>query len=945
LGLAVFLLAAAALEFTRATGRVAAVWPANAVVVAAFLRTPARRWRALGAAALLGCLGANLAEGDSLTTALGLALANGAEITICAGLMRRFVGAAPDLTHTRQLLRFVGAGLVAPLASALAAAYVLAGAGHPDFWRTFAEWYPVDALGLLIVTPALMTVTPQALRDLRRRARTGRAWAPAAALAAALATAFGQEALPLQFLVMPALLFCALTLDVLAAALGVLATAVVAVVATLTGHGPAMMIHGDAVERLHALQGFLLMQSLVVLPISAVIAGRSRLEASLKASLADAEQAKLRLEESEGRYRLLADASSDVVIKIDRHDVIQYASPSVRRYGYSPEDLIGVSGFSLVHPDDKAKLQRIIGGLFSTGQVDPGIDRTYRLRGAGGGWAWFEGNPTIIKDDQGAPVAVVSQLRDISEKVAAMHKLAESETRYRLLADNATDTIFCYRRGGIFTYVSPAVAALLGYEPGELLGNAGPLLIHPEDQPAVFAHFQGYVDRGPSAEPIRFSYRAFRKDGSMVWLEAHPRAIYDQDGQFMEFQDVVRDITAHVELEGRMREAQAAAEAAAEAKGQFLANMSHEIRTPLTAILGFAGLLAERGKLDELGKQHLERVRSAGHSLLSIVNDILDFSKLEAGGVELKPRPTRLAESVHEILLMFAPQAAAKGLALDFATTSELPEWVELDLDRLRQVLFNLVGNAMKFTDTGSVGLRLAYDFPGQRARIEVADTGPGIEPEDQQRLFQRFQQVDSSTTRRHGGTGLGLAISKGLIEAMGGDISLTSAPGVGSTFAFEISAPVCDAPANQLDGAGAMASLDGARVLVVDDNIANREIALAILEAAGAEVSLAESGARAVALAAGSPFDVILMDRRMPGMDGEEAMRRIREQPGPNDNVPILAFTADAQAGDGATPEGYAGVVRKPIVAEELIAAIDRSTRWTGGPTAATELADADAA
>ena len=944
LGLTVFVLAAASVEFTRVTGSVAAIWPANAVVVAAFLRSPLGRWRDLAAAALLGCACANLATGDTLTTSLGFGLANGAEALVCAGLVRRFVGPTPDLTRIGHLLRFAGAGLVAPLASSLIAAGFLAKTGELAPWRAVAAWYPVDALGLLIVTPALMTVTPDAMRDLGRRVLDGRGLAPAAALAAALALTFSQQ-VPLQFLVMSALLYCAITLGVAGAALGILVTSVVAVAATVTGHGPAMMIRGDLADRLHAQQAFLLMQTLVVLPIAAVLAGRTRLEESLKTSLAEAEQARLRLEESEGRYRLLADAASDIVIKVDHDDVVQYVSPSVRRYGYEPEALLGVSGFSIVHPDDKAKLQQLIGELFSTGEVDQSIDRTHRLRAANGAWVWFEGSPTIIKDEDGAPIAVVSQLRDISEKVAATRKLAESERRYRLLADNSTDVIGCYGQDAVFTYLSPAIRGLMGYEAEEMVGKSIPSFMHPDDVKPVLRRFRDHLAEGPDAKPIRFSYRAFRKDGSMVWLEAHPKAIYDQDGQFVEFQDVVRDVSAQVELERRMREAREAAEAATAAKSQFLANMSHEIRTPLTAILGFAGLLAERGRLDDLGAQHLERVRAAGQSLLSLVNDVLDFSKLEAGGIELKPQPTPLTEAVHEILLMFAPQAASKGLSLDFITEPEPPGWVEVDLDRLRQVLFNLIGNAMKFTEAGSVSLRLAYDRSRERARIEVVDTGPGISEADQALLFQRFQQVDSSTTRRHGGTGLGLAISKGLVQAMGGDIRLISAPGAGSTFAFEISAPICDEPANLPNGSPVATALDGVRVLVVDDNLANREIAQAILEAAGAEVTLAEGGAQALDIAAGQPFDAILMDNRMPGMGGAEATRLIRQRRGPNDNVPILLFTADAPAHGGATPEGYDGRVNKPIVAEQLVSAVDRSTRWSEDPATTTEPSDADAA
>jgi CheY-like chemotaxis protein/anti-sigma regulatory factor (Ser/Thr protein kinase) len=363
--------------------------------------------------------------------------------------------------------------------------------------------------------------------------------------------------------------------------------------------------------------------------------------------------------------------------------------------------------------------------------------------------------------------------------------------------------------------------------------------------------------------------------------------------------------------------------------------MSHEIRTPLAAILGFTGLLGTRPGLDEVSLGYLERVNFAGQALLALVNDILDFSKLEAGQVEVTPKsisPTQLAQGS---LLIFTPQAEAKGLALHFLAEDGVPDLVRLDPDRMRQVLLNLIGNAVKFTDAGSVTLRLGYNSKAQQLHVAVEDTGPGLTRAQQKKLFQRFSQVDGSSTRRHGGTGLGLAICKAVVEAMGGSIGVRAAPGVGSTFHFYMAAPEVTATAvHDLEAAPAP-RIEDVRVLVVDDNPANRLLASTILEGVGAEVTLAASGEEGVETALALPFDVILMDMRMPGMDGETAVQRLRSQPGPNQAIPILAFTADADLSRFTDPAGgFTGAVSKPLQPDALLTAIAQCTGWDDADT-----------
>ncbi len=380
-------------------------------------------------------------------------------------------------------------------------------------------------------------------------------------------------------------------------------------------------------------------------------------------------------------------------------------------------------------------------------------------------------------------------------------------------------------------------------------------------------------------------------------------------------------------LKKQLRAALVRADQAAEAKAEFLANMSHEIRTPLTAVIGFAGLLAERPDLDETAGRYVARIGGAGRALLAIVNDVLDFSQLEAGRIAIAPRATAVIDAAREVLDLFALPAAEKSIALRFEAALAVPSHVTVDADRLRQILLALVGNAVKFTTCGAVTLRLGYDAAAERLSAEVIDTGPGIAAHQRARVFQLFSQIDASTTRK-GGTGMGLAISGGLATAMGGRITLSSRLGRGSTFRLELPAPPAEVAVIAAPGAWTDDVLIGLRVLVVDDNAANREVARAILEQFDVEVSEAADGLDAVELALRLPFDLILMDMRMPGLDGRSAVREIRRRPGPNQAMPILAFSAD-NVGDVPDMDDlseFQGWVLKPIQPLAMLAAISQA-------------------
>ncbi len=385
-----------------------------------------------------------------------------------------------------------------------------------------------------------------------------------------------------------------------------------------------------------------------------------------------------------------------------------------------------------------------------------------------------------------------------------------------------------------------------------------------------------------------------------------------------------------VRRQAAARAAQARAQAANQAKSEFLATISHEIRTPLNSILGFAALVADEADLSAENRRRLELVGRAGRSLAEIVGDLLDFAKLEAGRLELTLAPCSPSAVLRDAAAIVAPAAAEKGLSLAVEAPDD-ERLLMLDGARLRQILINLLSNAVKFTAEGQVSASLTYGAEPGALRFEIADTGIGIAPDVQARLFQRFSQADSSISRSYGGTGLGLAISRALVTQMGGQIGVVSALGQGARFWVDLQVEPAGSPHRPVDpGASAIELAQDAapRVLLVDDHPMNRELGEAILTLAGCDVITAADGAQALALVAGGGFDVVLMDVHMPVMDGLAAARAIRAMPGRVGATPIIALSADALPEQIARcrQAGMDDHVSKPIDRNALIQAVARA-------------------
>jgi signal transduction histidine kinase/ActR/RegA family two-component response regulator len=424
-------------------------------------------------------------------------------------------------------------------------------------------------------------------------------------------------------------------------------------------------------------------------------------------------------------------------------------------------------------------------------------------------------------------------------------------------------------------------------------------------------------------------YRQIDKDGAPVWIETSFTVVYDEvTDSPAEVICLSRDISARKALERDLVEALERAEAAASAKADFMANMTHELRTPLNAIVGFAGVLKGSGDLTQRDARHVGLIDDASGALLTVVNDVLDFSKLESGAFELDPQPFDPLALARSAAALVEDQAAAQGLSLEVGADGVI-EPVSGDGPRLRQVLLNLLSNALKFTSQGGVTLRLAQRPAGDGAvalRIVVSDTGIGISPEKQVAVFDRFSQADASVSRRFGGTGLGLAICKRIVELMGGSIGVQSREGRGSTFWLELELPLA-ARAAAPDAQGAVAELDRPlRLLLVEDVAVNRELVRVILESFDIEIDTATNGAEAIDAVSRAAYDLVLMDVQMPVMDGLTATANIRALPDPDmRRLPIIAMTANVLPDQvkRCLNAGMNGHVGKPINPAALLETI----------------------
>jgi PAS domain S-box-containing protein len=547
--------------------------------------------------------------------------------------------------------------------------------------------------------------------------------------------------------------------------------------------------------------------------------------------------------------------------------------------GCSVEELLALTPNELLHlfhPDDREIVgQRGVDRL--AGLVVPSRYEVRILR-RDGTVCWIEAFCTCL-DYRGRPATQIAAI-DMTERKKAETQLCENEEKLRLVADFTYDWEYWRAPDGTFPYISPACQRITGYPLEDFyhMPELMLLIVHPEDRKLLIEHMrQEYTQRGTHALVFRIVTRA----GTTRWIEHICQPVYDSEGRWLGQRASNRDITDRKQAEIALYQARETAEAATRAKSAFLANMSHEIRTPMNAIIGMTRLLHDTPLAPEQ-RDYVETIQFSGEALLTLINDILDFSKIEAGRIELEQAPFGLRDCIEETLELLAPEATAKGLELACWMDTDMGERIVGDENRVRQILVNLVGNAVKFTEKGEVVVCVCRspgsdpDAPSQ-VHLIVRDTGIGIPADRLDDIFQSFSQADSSTTRKYGGTGLGLTISRRLAEAMGGRLWAESEVGIGSTFHLMVPAepviseqpPFCapDQP-----------ELQGRRMLIVDDNATSGEILSGYTEAWGMDTHVVSTTSDALAwIAQGGACDIVLLDMPLPG--GDAAMLAAQTQ------------------------------------------------------------------
>jgi PAS domain S-box-containing protein len=552
-----------------------------------------------------------------------------------------------------------------------------------------------------------------------------------------------------------------------------------------------------------------------------------------------------------------------------------------------------------------------------------------------------------LRDPSGIVIGVIGAAVDITQRVKAEQQLRLSEERWQLALRGNNDGLWDWNAQTGEVFYSPRWKQILGYQeqeigscPREWEGR-----VHPDDFPRVQRELQDHLDR--KVPFYSTEYRILAKDGSYKWVLARGQAVWDERGQAIRMVGSHTDITERRIAQEALKTAKEQAETANRAKSEFLANMSHEIRTPMNGVLGMIELVLET-KLSIVQRDYLETAKDSARSLLSLLNDVLDVSKIEAGRFELTPANFSIRDCVADALRMFSVTTQQKGLILSTIFDQDVPQWLWGDPLRLRQIISNLVGNAIKFTDHGQVSVRVGLERATDAnvaLHFQVTDTGIGIPTEKQAWIFEPFRQVDGSSTRRFEGTGLGLAICTRLVQLMGGRIWVESRLGSGSTFhfiaPFETGAPLPGIPlADSRDPrhASSLAALAlgtapiwrfggrAFRILVAEDNIVNQGVVAAVLEKAGYDVVLAADGREALEDFGRLPFDLILMDIQMPRIDGLAATAAIRAaEKISGGHVPIIALTAHAMEGDRALclEAGMDDYLTKPLDLSDLRATV----------------------
>jgi PAS domain S-box-containing protein len=644
----------------------------------------------------------------------------------------------------------------------------------------------------------------------------------------------------------------------------------------------------------------------------------------------------LQLRDSEELFRSLVEGVKDyAILMLDPQGcVASWTESAERLMGYSRAEIMGrdfASFFTSAdrecgHPDEILRAAALDGRSEEQG---------WRLRKDGSRY-WAEALITAMREETGSLRGFSEIVRDITERKKSDEQIRQSEEQFRALLESAPDAVLIADSRGIIALVNAQAERIFGYGRQEMVGQPVEMLIPEEARTGHARQCEGYRGSGSARRMgVGMELNGLRKNGEEFPVEVSLSPIATANGSWVAA--AIRDISERKLVERQLVIARQKAEEANRAKSAFLAAMSHEIRTPMNSILGMSDLLSETD-LNDAQRQYVQIFRRAGANLLNLINDILDFSKIEAGHLELERTEFQLRELVDQAVELVAPKARGKGIALVSRCSPNVPSWFAGDSTRLRQVLINLLGNAIKFTETGEVVLTVQDPQPGSDDLLEfsVSDTGIGIPAEQLETVFEDFKQGDSSTTRKYGGSGLGLAISRGIVERMGGTISLASEIGKGSTFRF--SARLQPIRERQEEAVIAVQDFHGHRVAIVDSSTTNRLILRETLAGWGIEAAEFASCEDTLADLAKMPpgrcrYSCIVIDSRidrridsgMSATNGFETGARIRTI---FPDLPLLMLSSDDRPGDEARSResGFSGYAARPVSRTGLLQLISKS-------------------
>ncbi|MBU1288226.1 MAG: PAS domain S-box protein [Alphaproteobacteria bacterium] len=935
-----FEVAAASILLTRGSGDVSAVWPVNAIMLVVVLMWQKSRWPSIFGCIILGYMAANVYVGDPLLRGVFLTVANSLEILIVALMLHEIP--RDHLARPAGIMKLILASAIACAVSTTIAVLGFALTGAPLLMLDAALWFFADFLGLILIAPLVWALT-------RKGEGEGAPVKVISALEFLLVIAvtvgvFVQSTYPLLFFVPAVLVPITLRHGVRGAAIALAGVMIISVIFTLFGRGPTALTQGDVVVHMLILQTFLAANSFMALTLGATVSERRRLTQSLQTS--ERRMAKRAANEK----MLLAKAEMAEQISQVGHWTLEtatgavYWSPEVYRiHGVTPDTFNPALGDAIEFfaDGDRERVSAIVENHMANGK-DWSFEATL-VRRSDGVRRRVMSIAKCHVDEDGTVVRLFGVFKDITTEHELYAKLARQEEQYRLLAEYSTDIVLKFGLDGVINYASPSAAIIM--DPEKSIGMRTVDFVIPEDRDYATALTRAlFTGEEPDRSQPR-EYRVRLADGSITWLEGSPQIIRDKSGKPVEVVSTFRDVSERHEREKALAEARLEAEASTQARTDFLSNMSHEIRTPLNGVLGFTDILKTTALTDKQ-LTYVQRISSAGRTLLEIVNDILDFSKIDAGRLDVEKRPFDLRSVIDDVVTLIGAARPNPAVRLSYEIAPDIADAVVGDETRVRQILTNIVGNAAKFTDAGHV--RLDARVRHGKLCIIVADTGPGIPADKLQHVFTGFSQADTSITRRFGGSGLGLSISRSLANLMEGELSLVSEEGEGTNAILTLPyipdrrTGRTDAPDIKADRRAPV----GVRIMVVDDVEMNRALLEIGLSQTGHQVTTFASAPDAIlALLEGRVFDLILMDVQMPEMDGLAATRRIRQLPGAVSRTPIVALTANALASQAeeCRAAGMDAHFPKPVDMVRLNGLIDRLLRRQASE-AAGQAADAEA-